>query len=92
VSYGVAGEMTSFVSGGGTEGRSYNVNGQLTTLTLPGRTVTYNFPAAGSNNGKVSSVVDSGETISYAYDALQRLQALELIPHFSAEPGQVAEA
>jgi RHS repeat-associated protein len=73
VSYGVAGEMTTFVSGGGTEGRSYNVNGQMTTLTLPGRTITYNFPAAGSNNGKVSSVVDSGETISYAYDALQRL-------------------
>jgi RHS repeat-associated protein len=73
VSYGVAGEMTTFVSGGGTETRSYNVNGQLTTLNLPGRTVTYNFPAAGSNNGKVSSVVDSGETISYLYDSLQRL-------------------
>jgi len=67
VSYGVAGEMTTFVSGGGTETRSYNVNGQMTTLNLPGRTVTYNFPAAGSNNGKVSSVVDSGETISYLY-------------------------
>jgi RHS repeat-associated protein len=73
VSYGVAGEMTTFVSGGGTETRSYNVNGQMTTLNLPGRTVTYNFPAAGSNNGKVSSVVDSGETISYLYDSLQRL-------------------
>jgi hypothetical protein len=39
----------------------------MTTLNLPGRTITYNFPAAGANNGKVSSIVDSGETIVYTY-------------------------
>ena len=53
--------------------RGYNVNGQMTTLNLPGRSITYNFPAAGANNGKVASIVDSGETITYQYDSLQRL-------------------
>ena len=60
VTYGVAGEMTAFATGGGTETRGYNVNGQMTTLNLPGRSITYNFPAAGANNGKVASIVDSG--------------------------------
>jgi YD repeat-containing protein len=70
VTYGLAGEMLTF---GGSESRSYNVNGQMTTLNLPGRTINYNFPAAGANNGKVASIVDSGETIAYQYDSLQRL-------------------
>ncbi len=70
VTYGLAGEMLTF----GGESRSYNVNGQLTNITMPGgRSVTYNFPAAGSNNSKVASIVDSGETITYQYDSLQRL-------------------
>jgi RHS repeat-associated protein len=69
----VAGEVTSFVSGGGTESRSYNANGQLTTLSLPGRTIAYNYPAAGLNNGKIESMTESGETVVYAYDSLQRL-------------------
>jgi RHS repeat-associated protein len=73
VVYGVAGEMTTFVHGGGTETRSYNENGQMTTLNLPGRTISYTFPSPGSNNGKVASITDSGETISYVYDSLQRL-------------------
>jgi RHS repeat-associated protein len=72
VRYGPAGEMTSLTNGaGGTESRAYNVNGQLTTLTLPGRTVTYTFPT--QNNGKVSSITDSGETVNYGYDSLNRL-------------------
>jgi YD repeat-containing protein len=73
VVYGVAGEMTTFVHGGGTETRSYNDNGQMTTLNLPGRTISYTFPLPGSNNGKVASITDSGETISYLYDSLQQL-------------------
>jgi RHS repeat-associated protein len=73
VVYGVAGEMTTFVHGGGTETRSYNDNGQMTTLNLPGRTISYTFPSPGANNGKVASITDSGETIAYVYDSLQRL-------------------
>jgi RHS repeat-associated protein len=72
VGYGLAGEMTSFVHGGGSEGRSYNVNGQLKQITMPGRTIDYTFSTT-NNNGKVLSITDSGETITYQYDALQRL-------------------
>jgi RHS repeat-associated protein len=75
VAYGVAGEVTTFVSAFGTETRGYNVNGQLTSLTMPGRTIAYNYPAAGQNNGKIESMTESGETIVYQYDSLQRLSS-----------------
>jgi YD repeat-containing protein len=85
VVYSPAGEMTSMTmgSGGGTEGRAYNVNGQLTTLTLPGRTVTYTFPGAGTNNGKVASITDSGETVNYSYDSLNRLTSASVVSGWS---------
>ncbi len=51
------------------ETRSYNSRLQLTALN----NVSYVYPAA--NNGKIQSQTDSvsGEQITYAYDALNRL-------------------
>ena len=58
----------------------YNVNGQLASEGWSGTSggvtgsVTYSY-AGGANNGQISQVVDSvsGETVTYAYDALKRL-------------------
>ena len=58
----------------------YNVNGQLASEGWSGTSggvtgsVSYSY-GGGANNGQISQVVDSvsGETISYAYDALKRL-------------------
>ena len=68
VSYGPAGELLS-MSGVVNETRSYNSRLQLTALN----NVSYVYPAA--NNGKIQSQTDSvsGEQITYAYDALNRL-------------------
>ena len=85
VVYGAAGEVTSMAmgSGGGSESRAYNMNGQLTILTLPGRTVTYTFPGLGTNNGKVSSITDSGETVNYSYDSLNGLTSASVVSGWS---------
>jgi hypothetical protein len=37
------------------------------------RSITYHYPAVGANNGKITSMVDSGEAVTYQYDSLQRL-------------------
>ncbi len=68
VSYGPAGELLS-MTGVVNETRSYNSRLQLTALN----NVSYVYPAA--NNGKIQSQTDSvsGEQITYAYDALNRL-------------------
>ena len=65
---------------GGTETRVYNSMLQLTTITgvsqnVTYQNITYTFPAAGSNAGKITSQTDSisGETVAYAYDSLNRL-------------------
>ncbi len=59
----------------GQETRQYNSLEQLTQLTTySGISHTYNYPT-GANNGKISSAVVSGETISYAYDSLNRLMS-----------------
>jgi RHS repeat-associated protein len=57
-----------------TESRSYNVMGQLTTLTSNSVNITYAYSAT-QNNGKITSQTDnvSGEQVVYAYDALNRL-------------------
>ena len=70
--YGPAGELltiTGSTSTGYNETRTYNSRLQLTSLNG----VTFSYP--GSNNGKISSQYDasSGETLSYQYDALNRL-------------------
>ncbi len=82
VVYNVADQMTSFgmpLGGNGTESRSYNSLFQLTNITRTWNTatqmnLTYNY-TAGSDNGKIASMTDavSGETVSYAYDSLNRL-------------------
>ena len=65
-----------------TETRRFNAMQQLTRIRQVNSNnsavlmdMTYNYPAAGQNNGQVSSTVDAvtGETITYQYDALQRL-------------------
>ena len=68
VSYGPAGELLS-MSGVVNETRTYNSRLQLTALN----NVSYVYPAA--NNGKIQSQTDSvsGEQMTYAYDALNRL-------------------
>ena len=82
--YGISSELTSMTyhTGGATnvtETRQYSLPGQLTQITAMqgANTVTnlqYVFPA-GTNNGRISSMVNiqSGETVTYTYDALNRL-------------------
>src|ERR1700685_3309524 len=76
-SYGPANEITAITGGSyfgayGGESRSYNSLKQLTGIVS--LAIAYNYPSTG-NNGKISSQTDtvSGETVTYAYDALNRL-------------------
>jgi len=70
--------MSSISYFGETETRQYNTLMQLTDLNIAGTVnglhYNYRFPS-GTNNGKISSQYDyvSGETITYAYDSLNRL-------------------
>ena len=59
---------------GTVESRQYNTMGQLTNITAGYMNLTYNY-TAGQNNGKIASQTDgfSGETVTYAYDTLNRL-------------------
>jgi len=50
----------------------------MTRLSIPGQVdITYTFPSATTNNGKIASQTDniSGETVSYQYDSLNRLSS-----------------
>src|SRR5258708_2032721 len=70
--YNAAGQMTQW----GTETRQYNSMGQLTNITVPGQmNITYTYPQPGQNSGKIVSDTDNltGETVTYAYDSLNRL-------------------
>jgi len=60
----------------GSESRSYNALLQMTGLTSGSVSMTYNFSGT-QNNGKIVSEHDnsSGETVTYAYDMLNRLAA-----------------
>jgi hypothetical protein len=72
----------SYLGAWGGERRTYNSLKQLTGInsgtysTL--LSITYNYPLTGSN-GKIQSETDniSGETVTYAYDALNRLATAE---------------
>ena len=73
--YGPSGELLS-MNGSVIETRTYNSMLQLTQLTSNGVNMTYAYPATG-NNGKITSQADhawGGETVTYLYDALNRLQ------------------
>ena len=74
VSYNAASQLLSINYPGNNERRSYNVLNQLTNVTAGSENLTYNYPT-GTNNGKVSSMYNavSGETVTYAYDSLNRL-------------------
>jgi hypothetical protein len=74
-SCGLANELVSMSYSGVTETRCYNTMMQLTNITIPGQlNMTYNYPS-GTDSGKISSQTDniSGETVTYAYDSLNRL-------------------
>jgi RHS repeat-associated protein len=53
------------------ETRGYNVLNQVTSING----ISYNYPAAGLNNGQISSSTVNSTTTSYAYDALKRLSS-----------------
>jgi RHS repeat-associated protein len=78
--YGPANELKQMTYSPGTETRTYNSMLQLTNITGVNQGVTYQnisytFPVAGQNAGKILSQTDSisGETVSYVYDSLKRL-------------------
>jgi len=75
VDYGAANELLHMTYNGGTETRVYNNMLQLTSISGLGQNVTYTFPAAGSNAGRIASQTDNitGETVTYLYDSLNRL-------------------
>ena len=75
VSYNAANQLLTMNYPAANEVRGYNVLNQLTSLsTGSSENLTYNYPS-GSNNGKISSMVNAvtGETINYTYDSLNRL-------------------
>jgi RHS repeat-associated protein len=61
-----------------------------TTFHRPAPGITYTYPA-GTNNGKISSQTDaiSGETVSYAYDSLNRLVSAQ-VPNTNLAQGKTA--
>jgi RHS repeat-associated protein len=72
-----------------TETTGYNSNGQMisqgwsTPSSLgPNGGLQYTYPAAGVNNGQITQISDaiSGETVTYAYDALKRLTSASSTP------------
>src|SRR5258708_16996646 len=67
VTYNAAGQITAGAPGAAT----YNNMGQITAMG----SFTYVYPAAGQNNGKITSQIDntSGEQVTFAYDSLNRL-------------------
>ena len=74
--YGASNELKVLTYGTfQTETRQYNSRLQLTQITGQGMNIQYNFPASPNNNGRITSMVDSvsGETVTYGYDALNRL-------------------
>jgi RHS repeat-associated protein len=73
-------QLSSITYFGVTESRCYNNLGQMTSISIPGSiNTTYAYPS-GTNNGKISSQYDtiSGETVTYAYDSLNRLVSAQL--------------
>ena len=70
--YNVDGSMAVLTTAGYTENRGYNALGQLTSISTPSVSLSYAFPTS-TNNGRITSMTISGETVSYAYDALNRL-------------------
>src|SRR5487761_1451274 len=74
VSYNTSSQMLSVCYFGYCDTRTYNSMGQLTQIADPTVNYTYSYPA-GANNGKIAqqSNLYTGETVSFTYDALDRL-------------------
>jgi len=75
--YTAAGQLWTLSYGAGTETRSYNNLMQLINISVPGYlNMTYSY-VPGQNNGRIASSGDGimGESVSYTYDALNRLTA-----------------
>jgi YD repeat-containing protein len=68
VTYGPAGELKS-ITGQYWEGREYNSRLQLTGLNG----TAFSYGPAATNNGRIQSEAQSGETVTYVYDELNRL-------------------
>jgi RHS repeat-associated protein len=82
ITYGPAGELLTMSYLGYNETRQYNNVLQMTRLTTNNAVgvqtdFEYRFPTAGSNNGQLWQMKDwvTGEEVTYAYDALQRLSS-----------------
>ncbi len=78
VTYGAANQMLTMNYFGVSETRTFNSMLQMTRLSIPGQVdISYTFPSATTNNGKISSQTDniSGETVTYQYDSLNRLSS-----------------
>jgi hypothetical protein len=75
VNYAPANELKNITYFGVNESRTYNSMLQMTRLTAGQVDISYTFPSATTNNGKIGSQTDniSGETVTYQYDALNRL-------------------
>jgi RHS repeat-associated protein len=79
VLYGSAGQLQGMSYGGYTESRQYNSMLQLTRLTAtaaaPAKSLDLQYTYPSANAGRISQVTDllSGEQVTYAYDALNRL-------------------
>ncbi len=92
-SYGSANELTNITgtsySGSYSETRYYNSLKQMKQLTSGGLNIQYNYPST-DNNGKIASQTDvnSGEQVTYTYDALNRLIAAATQSTFTPEWGQ----
>ena len=71
-----AGQMTSLTAYGGAETRTYDANTlQLTRIQADLLDLSYVYPAAGSNNGRISAETNNltSTQVSYTYDQVNRL-------------------
>jgi hypothetical protein len=76
VTYTPANAPASLTGGMGNRSWTYNSLREVTGMTGPGMSMTYNYSTT-QNNGQISSSVDAitGETVTYQYDALKRLRS-----------------
>jgi RHS repeat-associated protein len=96
--YGPANELLTITGGTGStpwagETRIYNSLKQLTSILTYNSSpvsIAYNYPSPSGNNGKIVSQTDNntGETVTYAYDALNRLASAATQSNFSTPWGQ----
>jgi len=74
--YSIAGQVTNLTYDAYSETRTYNSLLQLTRMTVAGAMDMEYVYSTSQNNGRITSSIDhiSGETVTYTYDKLNRLQ------------------